>query len=97
VTGQIQIPLGEERVSVACQKSAPDVLSEDAAVLVLLYEVLLQSGGELVATRVGADSHYAVPAVRRFSLFEQDIDAVTRNPFPTEREAQTLTGIEPAV
>jgi hypothetical protein len=70
VACQIQLPHGQERILGSRQKGSPDILTEDAAILVLLQKVLLQPRGQLIVPRVGADPDNPVAAVRPLSLFE---------------------------
>src|SRR5262249_40906317 len=62
------------------KQAAPDVLAEDAAVLVGLVEMFTYVARQVVLAAMGPDAHDALAAMRLFAVLEQDVDSVFGNP-----------------
>lgn len=56
----------EERALIAIQQGTANVLPKNAASFLFIDEVLLQSGPELIVSRVSADADDSIRAVGRF-------------------------------
>jgi hypothetical protein len=87
VTGQVQVPVDEKRIALLREERAPDVLAEDAAVLVV-GDVLVQAGEQVAAPGVAADPDDPYPAVRGLAPFEEDVHAIRRDLSHGRRERE---------
>src|SRR5699024_1959492 len=65
----------------------PDVLAEDAAVLVLDLEMLTKSLRQVAVTGMCADAHDAISAVSALAPLEEDVEPVGGNARGIQRKA----------
>jgi hypothetical protein len=93
----VEFPEPQKRIVIATQKCAPDILSKDAAVLVLDLEMLSEARSELIAPGMGAEAHYPVGAMREFPLFKKHVNSILRNPAFIERKLDDWQRICPFV
>lgn len=94
---QVPVPLLKERVARAVQDRPSNILPKNAAVLVLIDEVLLQPGPQLVSAGMCADPHDAVHPMGVFAFLKQHIDAVPGYAGHIEREREAPKGCKKVV
>ncbi len=82
---QIEVPYFKEWVMVLGKEGTADVLSENAAILVLGY-MLPEAGCQVSIARVTADSHDALSPMSCLDGLKQEVEPVQGNPRLRGRE-----------
>lgn len=84
---QIPVPLPQQRTALSGEHCPPDVLAEDAAVLVLDLEMLAKPLWQVAVTGMRADAHDAITPVGALASLEQNVEPVGRNARGIQRKA----------
>ncbi|MCH8047147.1 MAG: hypothetical protein IID44_25885 [Planctomycetes bacterium] len=95
--GQIEIPTFEKGVAFCVEQASADVFSEDAAIFILLHEMLPEARTELPVARVCANPDNSIRPMGSFPILKQDVDTVLRNRFRLEWKMMLPKLIEPFV
>ena len=76
---EVKFPGFEVGICTRSKQGTPDVFPEDAAILVLAYEVLFESGRKLIVASMRSDPDDTVPFMSFLAPFEYEVDPVTRD------------------
>ena len=77
--GQVDVPLFQKWIISFCKNAPPDMLPEDAAVLIGGTKVFVDSLWQIAFARMCTNSYDSVSVMCDFAIFKHDVDAILRH------------------